>query len=553
MKAITLIKKITLSILLINLLTSTNLLAQNLPPVEFVFSDSVASKGYYFMIPYTLAPPFTYDHPHMIFDRLGKPVYYRTFLGGSAPTTTADFKLQPNGQMSFFSPVLGRFYLMDSTFTVVDSIEAVGYDTDTHELQLLDNGHWLILGRETRTLNLTQYHWFGSNHTLPGSPNAEVTGAVVQELDENKNLIWQWKAHDYFEFDDVDSVWLNNPTSVDWTHSNAIELDTDGNILLSSRHLNEITKINHATGAIMWRMGGKNNQFVFTNDAIGWTGQHDIRRLNNGHVTLWDNGQYTNPPLGRALELSLNETAKIATVEWEYIQDSAMFSLAMGNHQQLDDNNRLINYGFVGPAFPMCTVVKPNKDKVVEIYGPDNYANYRAFNYASLPWELKRPTIDCQLIDNDYYLIAEPGHESYLWSTGATTQSIALTQTGEYNVFVPYGGGNISSDYIKVTDITNPCNYVGITTQINQSLDFTCNPNPAKEFVTISFNSTTTSSLTIAVYDLMGRKIMLVFEGKTSLGINTHQIPVHNLMPGVYMLAKTQNGLTSTKKLIVNQ
>ena len=34
-------------------------------------------------------------------------------------------------------------------------------------------------------------------------------------------------------------------------HANAIELDADGNILLSSRHLDEITKINRATGDIM--------------------------------------------------------------------------------------------------------------------------------------------------------------------------------------------------------------------------------------------------------------------------------------------------------------
>jgi hypothetical protein len=489
----------------------------------------------------------------MIFDRLGKLVYYRTFLGGSAPTTTADFKLQPNGQMSFFSPVLARFYLMDSTFTVVDSIEAVGYDTDTHELQILENGHYLILGRETRTMNLTQYHWFGSNHTLPGSPNADVTGSVIQELDENKNLVWQWKAHDHFEFDDVDSVWLNNPASVDWTHSNAIELDDDGNILLSSRHLNEITKINYATGEIMWRMGGKNNQFVFTNDAIGWTGQHDIRRLSNGHVTLWDNGQYTNPPLGRALQLSLNETAKVATVEWEYIQDSAMFSLAMGNHQQLADDNRLINYGFIGPAFPMCAVVKPSKEKVVEIYGPDNYANYRAFNYATLPWELNRPSIDCQLIGNAYYLVAEPGHSSYLWSTGATTQSIAITQPGEYNVFVPYGGGSISSEYVKVTDVANPCMYVGTQEQTIGNNEMMCTPNPAKDFVSVQFYSSQVHSFNIKVFDLAGRELRQGMQGITQTGQNNVYVPLEQLSGGIYLLVKTENGESQVQKLMVSQ
>ncbi|GIT32243.1 MAG: hypothetical protein Ct9H300mP2_3220 [Candidatus Neomarinimicrobiota bacterium] len=43
---------------------------------------------------------------------------------------------------------------------------------------------------------------------------------------------------------------------IDYVHANAIELDNDGNILLSCRHMDEITKINHQTGEIIWRLGG---------------------------------------------------------------------------------------------------------------------------------------------------------------------------------------------------------------------------------------------------------------------------------------------------------
>ena len=37
-------------------------------------------------------------------------------------------------------------------------------------------------------------------------------------------------------------------------------------LMISSRHLNEITKISRTTGDIIWRFGGKNNQFTFVND-----------------------------------------------------------------------------------------------------------------------------------------------------------------------------------------------------------------------------------------------------------------------------------------------
>ena len=52
-------------------------------------------------------------------------------------------------------------------------------------------------------------------------------------------------------------------TIIDYCHTNAIEQDNDGNILISSRNMDEITKINRITGQIIWRLGGKNNQFEF--------------------------------------------------------------------------------------------------------------------------------------------------------------------------------------------------------------------------------------------------------------------------------------------------
>jgi hypothetical protein len=208
----------------------------------------------------------------------------------------------------------------------------------------------------------------------------------------------------------------------------------------------------------MWRFGGKHNEFTFVGDSIGFTGQHDIRRLTNGHVTLWDNGQYTDPPIGRALEYSLNETAKIATLEMGYIQDSGMFSYAMGNHQRLQSNDRFLTYGFITPPYPMVAHIKPDSTKVMEIFGPPGYGCYRAFNYETLPFAINRPAVHCQKTGEVWYLIADPGHTEYLWSTGATTQSIPLTATGRYQVFVPYGnGGHVGSEVIVVKDLTNPC------------------------------------------------------------------------------------------------
>ena len=150
-----------------------------------------------------------------------------------------------------------------------------------------------------------------------GNPNAIVTGLIIQEIDTNKNVVFQWRSWDHFAITDVASCYasvsLTGPR-IDYAHGNAIELDHDGNLLISSRFMNEITKINRQTGAIIWRFGlnADNNMFTIINDTRGFSHQHDVRRLNNGHITVFDNGNCLSPEYSRTLEYELDEDNMIA-------------------------------------------------------------------------------------------------------------------------------------------------------------------------------------------------------------------------------------------------
>ena len=72
---------------------------------------------------------------------------------------------------------------------------------------------------------------------------------------------------------------------VDYVHGNSMEQDVDGNILISARHLNEITKIDRQTGDIVWRMGGRHNEFTLIGDTEFFTRQHSARRTPTGTLT----------------------------------------------------------------------------------------------------------------------------------------------------------------------------------------------------------------------------------------------------------------------------
>ncbi len=528
--------------------------AQSFPPLSIVIADSAATQGYYFLIPYSGSFVNNYDHAQLILDNFGRTIFYRIVPKTVNQTPTIDFKLQPNGWMSFYNTNRGKHFIMDSTFSVIDSIEcANGYDTDQHDLQILPGNHYLLFGNEMRIMNLTSYHFFGVNHTAPGGANAQVFGVVIQEFDENKQLIWQWKALDHFQFGDVDPIWLLNPNKVDWTHANAVEKDHDGNILLSCRHFNEITKIDYLTGNIIWRLGGKQNQFTFPNDTIGFTGQHDIRRVSDTSVSLFDNGQYTNPPVARALEYALDESNKVATLVWEYIYDSAMFSGACGSHQYIENGNHLVDFGFTnGGVFPWMVVVKPDKSQILQISYPNGFISYRAFNYITLPWQLNRPKVECKKIGSEYYLVAEPGMTEYRWSTGDLTSSIRITETGDYWVFVPYGTGYLSSEHILVTDITNPCLYLGTPGEDKTSeISLTILPNPAIGHTRVLFHLPSNSQVVMSLTTLTGIEVLRPEPENYSAGKHEVTLDVSSLYKGVYFLSLVANETRMVRKLII--
>jgi hypothetical protein len=208
-----------------------------------------------------------------------------------------------------------------------------------------------------------------------GHPNATVIGLVIQELDESKNVVFQWRSWDHFQITDATDEDLTAPV-IDYVHGNAVEMDTDGNVLISSRHMDEITKINRETGDIIWRWGGKHNQFHVTGDLFGFSHQHAIRRLPNGHVSLYDNGNDHSPNFSRALEYSLNETARTAQLVWGYRNNPDTYGFAMGYVQRLDNGNTLIGWGATSPA---VTEVAPDGTKVMELSFPPGIFSYRAY------------------------------------------------------------------------------------------------------------------------------------------------------------------------------
>lgn len=332
-----------------------------------------AADGFVFITDFS-GPGLPTAAPYvMMVDNQGEPVYYQKLPPNQAGT---DFRQWPNGQLTFYDRSVGRFRILNDAYNTVGFYYAKYRWTDHHDFDLLPNGNQRYQSYDPQVIDMSQI-------TPGGYPTATVYGLVIQELDPSRNILFEWRSWDHFFITDT-NVSLTTPV-IDYVHGNAISSDLDGNIVICSRHLDEITKINRQTGAVMWRWGGKRNQFTFINDSRGFSHQHDIRIQPDGHFTLFDNGNGLQPEYSRVLEYVLDQQQRTATLVWEYRNTPDTYGDSMGNAQRLSNGNMLIGWG---SGLPTLTEVTPAGDKAFELTMALAHQSYRAYRF---PWT-GRPT-----------------------------------------------------------------------------------------------------------------------------------------------------------------
>jgi len=210
---------------------------------------------------------------------------------------------------------------------------------------MLPNGNHVVLGTDNRVMDMSA--------VIPGGMTAAmVSGAVFQERTLGGTTVFEWKSLDHIPVTDAtEDVDLAQKT-IDYIHINSIHLDTDGNYLVSCRHLDEVLKIDRNTGSVMWRLGGsksKHNQFTILGDTengfTGFSHQHEVVRTRAGHLIMFDNGNLKPIAYSRAVEYELDEALKTARRTWSYRPSKDVFTYSMGSVQELDNGNILIGWG----------------------------------------------------------------------------------------------------------------------------------------------------------------------------------------------------------------
>ena len=183
----------------------------------------------------------------------------------------------------------------------------------------------------------------GSSHVGEAQHRKHAVGQVLYRLGPGGEVRFRWSAFDHLAFDDVDPAVPLTQDPVDWTHADAASQAPDGSYLVSFRHLSQVVKIDAATGAVIWRLGGKRSSFTFP--LGGPSFQHGARELPGGHVLLFDNGNGRATRQSRVVEYALDLQRMEARVAWQYAPSPPAFASDMGFAQRLANGDTLVTFG----------------------------------------------------------------------------------------------------------------------------------------------------------------------------------------------------------------
>lgn len=284
----------------------------------------------------------------VIFDTNGVPVWWLnrkpTFL----------FTPLPNNDFAIVK-LSGGMEEYDLNGQMVRSLNTVGADADFHDVLLLPNGDYVMATAQQQPCDLSSWG-------LGPLPKTCINH-VFQELQPPATpgappvVVWSWDTSLHIPVTETTQPWIDQqvntpPTggAYDPWHFNSVESTGDG-FIISFRHTDAIYKIdNTALGNVTWKLGGtpRPESLQVINDPLnGTSGQHDARLLDDGSVTMHDNGTNgagpSRPP--RSVRYAIDTQAQTATLVDQVSDAEVGSSGCCGSTRRLPSGNWVTGWG----------------------------------------------------------------------------------------------------------------------------------------------------------------------------------------------------------------
>ncbi len=258
----------------------------------------------------------------------GRIEFQRSFVDEIDHRVPVNFRALSRGGYAYFLGLLQGLYL-ESTFHLLDAKFRDWYpqtfpnrdrELDGHEFVEVGDGNFYFVFARKRLGELA-------------------LEAEIQRWDSKGRITFVWSTRDRKKISPAEV----SKVGADILAINSLHLLESGNLLVGFRELNEIAEIEVPSGKILWILN--KGTWKFVDDPFGgFAFQHCVRRLPNGNIILFDNGDGKRP--ARAVEYRLDAPNRTATMVWEHrFTHVVPEGWIGGSVQRLSNGNTLIGWG----------------------------------------------------------------------------------------------------------------------------------------------------------------------------------------------------------------
>jgi hypothetical protein len=288
----------------------------------------------------------------LILDDAGEPIWFHPLPGNDQ---AFDFRAQTyrgepvltwwQGRMQLYrGGGVGR--IVGTRYRPVATVRAGnGYEMDAHELKLTPAGTALTMSYFVVPWDLSK---------LGGRRDGLVEDNVVQEIDvETGAVLFEWHTLGSIPLGESYRPAPQEQGKIhDPWHLNSVELDRDGDFVVSARHANALYKIDRETGEVVWRLGGKKSDFEMGRGTV-FKLQHDARVHPDGTLSLFDNvsEDVQSDEHSRGIVLRPDEDDMSVSLVQQVEHPDELLSATQGSMQALDGGGAFVGWGGLHPEF----------------------------------------------------------------------------------------------------------------------------------------------------------------------------------------------------------
>jgi hypothetical protein len=314
----------------------------------------------------------------LIVDDAGQPVWFKPDKSGQR---TNDVRVQTYED----KPVLtwwegkalggygeGTGVIADTSYNVIERVRMHSpFKMDMHEFKLTDRGTALVIAYYAKTYDL---------RPVGGPKDGKILDNVVQEIDvETGKVLFSWRSLGKIGItesyrkrsEDKGKPW-------DYFHVNSVNLDLDGNLLISARYSNSITKISRKTGRVVWRLGGKRSDFKM-GSGTRFTLAHDAHRQPDGTIRVFDNSSKETRDRSRVLTLKVDSKRKQVTRVEDVRHPEPVLAATQANANRVEGGGLFVGWGSQG----RWSEFDEDGELLYDAELADGYSSYRTY---LAPW-----------------------------------------------------------------------------------------------------------------------------------------------------------------------